>query len=207
MLMHVTYTSDVPLGELRHLSAELGADFGIEIDETSRFYKGGIPPSWIRIFADADVWTKFFGAYVALYVAEIVKEAGKDTWKNRKAVVAAAGGALDRIRQYASALANMRSRLAPQTRIEIALPFPDEYDGTILELVADEANVFAFQLAVFVNYLPAINELIRKEGLSSATVATGIQLSLLADLSLTARWQDASLSWQTRTLTLDIDQT
>ena len=60
----------------------------------------------------------------------------------------------------------------------------------------------AVQLAVFVHYLPALVALIRKEGLTRGTVATGIQLFMLPDLSLKVSWQDGSLKWQTRVLTI-----
>lgn len=201
--MRVTWTKDLPLDNLRNLSTELGIDFEIEIDETPRIYKGGtVIPSWVRFFAEADWWIKGLGAYAAIYVATIVQEAAKDTWKNRSKIISAAAGAGDRVKQFAAALASLRKRLAPKTHIEIALPFPDDYDGTILEVVGSDVDELAVQLAVFVHYLPALVALIRKEGLTRGTVATGIQLFMLPDLSLKVSWQDASLKRQTRVLTI-----
>jgi hypothetical protein len=60
----------------------------------------------------------------------------------------------------------------------------------------------AVQIAAFVHHLPALQALIRDEGLTRSTIATGIQLELQPDLSLKASWQDGSLKWQTRMLTL-----
>lgn len=201
--MRVKWTKDASLEDLRKLGTDLGSDFEIEIDETPRVYKGGtVLPSWVRFLAEADWWITLLGSYAALYVAKIVEEAAKDTWKNRSKIISAAAGTRDRVRQFAVALASLRKRLAPETRIEIALPFPDDYDGTILEAVGTDVDELAVQLAVFVHYLPALVALIRKEGLTRGTVATGIQLFMLPDLSLKVSWQDGSLKWQTRVLTI-----
>jgi hypothetical protein len=199
--MRVTWTKDVSLEELRNLDTELGAEFEIQIDATPRMYKGGtVLPSWVRFYAENDWWINGLGAYAAIYVAEIVREAAKDTWRNRSKIVSAAVVAGGRVRQLAVALASLRKRLAPETSIEIALPFPDDYDGTILELIGTDVDELAVECAVFVHYLPALMNLIHKEGLSRGSVATGIQLAMLDDLSLEVSWQDGSLKKQTRVL-------
>jgi hypothetical protein len=200
--MRVTWTKDVSLEDLRKLGAELGSDFAMEIDGMPRSYKSAAPPSWVRFYAENDWWIKGLGAYAAIYVAELVREAAKDTWKNRRKIVSAAVVAGGRVRQLAVALASLRKRLAPDTRIEIALPFPDDFDGTILELVGTDADELAVECAVFVHYLPALMNLIREEGLSRGSVATGIQLVMLDDLSLEVSWQDGSLQKRTRVLTI-----
>lgn len=112
-------------------------------------------------------------------------------------VTAAAG---NRVKQFAIALASLRNVLASKTVIEIGLPFPDDYDGACLEIVGTDVDELAVQLAVFAHYLPTLVGLIRKEGLSRGTVATGIQLVMLPDLSLEVSWQDGSLKKQTRVL-------
>jgi hypothetical protein len=200
--MRIKWTRDIAVEDLRELSTELGSDFGVAIEEMPRIYKGGVPPSWIRLYADADWWIKGLGAYAALYVAEIVKEAAKDTWRNRGKIAAAAVSTGGRVRQLAVALAKLRHRFRPETSIEIGLPFPDDYDGTLLEITGDDADELAAQCAVFVHYLPALLKLIREEGLGRATIATGIQLAVRPDLSLEVSWQDGSLARQVRVLTL-----
>jgi hypothetical protein len=201
--MRVTWTKDVSLENLRKLSTELGSDFEIEIDEMPRSYKSAVPPSWVRFYAENNWWIKGLGAYAAIYVAEIVREAAKDTWKNRSKIVSAAVVAGGRVRQLAVALASLRKRLAPETGIEIALPFPDDYEGTILQLIGTDVDELAVECAVFVHYLPALMNLIRKEALSRGSVATGIQLVMLDDLSLEVSWLDGSLKKQTQVLTLE----
>jgi len=200
--MRVKSTNDISLEDLRKLGTELGPDFEIVVDESQRFYKSGDAPSWVRFFADADWWIKLLAAYAGLYIAEIVKEAGKDTWKNRSRILSAGIAAGDRVKQFAVALGHLRNRLAQKTRIEIGLPFPDDYDGTSLELVGTSVDELAVQVAVFLHHLPALLDLMRSEGLSRSTVATGLQLLLLPDLSLEVSWQDSSLKKQTRVVRL-----
>jgi hypothetical protein len=203
--MRVKWTKDVSLTDLLNLRDELGKEFDLQIDETPRLYKGGVPPSWVRFLAEADWYIKVLGGYAALYVAEIVKEAAKETWKSRSKIISGAVGAGNRIKQFAIALANFRNHTAPETLLEIVVPFPDDYDGTILDIAGNDVDELAVQIAAFVHHLPALQALIRDEGLTRTTIATGIQLELLPDLSLKASWQDGSLKWQTRLLTFPDD--
>lgn len=200
--MRVKSTEDISLENLRKLGTELGPDFEMVVDESQRFYKSGDAPSWIRFFADADWWIKLLAAYAGLYVAEIVKEAGKDAWKNRSRILPAVIAAGDRVKQFAVALGHLRNRLPQKTRIEIGLPFPDDYDGTSLELFGTSVDELAVQVALFLHHLPALLDLMRSEGLSRSTVATGLQLLLLPDLSLEVSWQGNSLKKQIRLLRL-----
>lgn len=84
--MRAYSTSDIPLENLQRFSAELRPDFDIQVDERQMFCKGGVPPSWVVFFTNADWLIKLLGLCAGLNVAEIVKEAGKDTWKNRKKI-------------------------------------------------------------------------------------------------------------------------
>ena len=155
------------------------------------------------LFANAEWWVKALGAYAAIYVAEIVKEAAKQTWKDRAKIGAGVAQAGDRIRQLAVALSELRTRLPLITRLDIGLDVPNDYDGTRLELVGSDAEELAVQLALFVNHLPAIANLIRDEKLTKSRVATGIQLVILPDASLEIWWQDGgSLKKETRILPL-----
>lgn len=133
-----------------------------------------------------------FAAYVGLYLAEIVKEAGKETWKDRAKIGTAVAKAGNRIKEFAGTLSRFRKRLPASTCIYIGLDVPNDYDGTRLELVGTDAEELAAQLALYINHLPAVVDLIRDEGLNRGSVATGIQLVILPDASLEIWWQDAS---------------
>ena len=125
-----------------------------------------------------------------LYLAEIVKEAGKDTWKNRAKIWSATVTAVHRVNQFATALGRLRSRLRSKTRIEVGLPVPNGNDGTRLELEGSDVDELALQLALFVHHLPTLLDLMRKEKFDRSSVASGIQLKLLSDASLQVSWQD-----------------
>jgi hypothetical protein len=198
--MQVKSTSDISLEDVRQLATELGADFELEVEDHQIVYKSHDAPSWVRLFANADWWIKLLAAYASLYFAEIAKEAGKETWKNRGKIASAAFAAGDRIKQFAVGLGHLRSRLPRKTRLEIALPFPDDYDGTILELTGSTVDELSPQVALFVHHLPTLLDLMRSEGLGRGSIATGIHLTILSDLSLHVAWQDGSLKKQTRVL-------
>lgn len=202
--MRAQSTADVSLEDLRKLVAELGPDFRIEVDENQIFFRSVSAPSWVAFFAEADWWVTLLKLYAGLYVAEIVKEAGKETWKNRGKIVSAAVVGANRVKDLGIALGKLRSRLSSKTRIAVGLPVPNDYDGTRLELLGAEADELAVELAIFVHYLPALTDLIREERLNGQTVAAGIRLVLLPDASLEVSWQDGdSLERETRVLKLE----
>jgi len=197
--MRACSTADVPLDAFEELR-DLDADFELEIDDQQIALKGGIPPSWVAFFGEASWFVQTLGVYAAIYVGEIVKEAGKETWKNRRVIVSAAG---NRIKQFSDAVVHLRRRLRADTRIEIGLPAPDDYDGTRLELVGTDAENLALQIALFVHHLPGLLKLIDEEHLTKGKVAAGIHLQILDDASLEVWWQDsASLKRQVRVLLL-----
>ncbi len=199
--MNVQSTDDISIETLKAVCAELGTDFHLEVDESQIFLRSADPPSWVTFLAEADWWVKAMAAYAALYIAEIVKEAGKDTWKNRAKIWSAAITAANLIGRFGIALANLRKRLPSRTRIKIALPVPDDYFCTSIELIGTDANDLAIQVALFVHHLPALFELMRDQTLNSRTVAGGISLTLLPDASMHVRWQDNdTLQEQTRTI-------
>jgi len=202
--VRVLSTADVSLEDLQNLAVELGPDFQIQVDEHQIFFRSVTAPSWVAFFADASWWLTLLKLYAGLYVAEMVKEAGKETWKNRGKIVSAAFAGANRVKDLGTALGKLRSRLSSKTRIVIGLPVPDDYDGTRLEVLGTEADELAIELAIFVHYLPALTDLIREERLNSQSVAAGIRLLLLPDASIEVSWQDGdSLKKETRVLKLE----
>ena len=189
--MKVLSTQDVSLPTLSDFKDDLHPHFDIEVDESQYFFKSAQPPSWIACFADASWWLRVFGAYAALYIAEIVKEAGKATWKDR-AVVAAAiqSGAESALRAFAGALCKLRVKITPRTRLIVGVPVPDEAFGARLLLDDTDQDLLEIQLALFFHHLPKFAELIRSQQLQTKAFG-GIQLRLLPDGSLEARWLDS----------------
>ena len=108
--MRARSTSDISLTTLQAVSAELSGDFQLEVDESQIFLRSAEPPSWVTFIAEADWWVNAMAAYAALYIAEIVKEAGKDSWKNRAKVVSVAIAGVNLIKRFASSLGNLKKR-------------------------------------------------------------------------------------------------
>lgn len=199
--MRAQSTADISLEILRAVGEELGTDFHLEIDERQIFLKSAEPPSWVTFIAEADWWVKAMAAYAALYIAEIVKEAAKDTWRNRVKVISSTVAAANVIKRFGAALGNLRKRLPSRTRLEVALPIPNDYFCTRVELLGTDPDDLAVQTALFVHHLPALAALMQDEQLDSRNVAAGISLKLLPDGSLYVRWQDNDkLREHTRTI-------
>ncbi len=198
--MKVQSTSDVSLEMLYELRTELSPDLELAVDERQIHLKSVESPSWITFLAEADWWVKIFAVYSALYVAELVKEAAKDTWKNRGRALSAVTATASEIKKLASGIARLRQRLSPKTRIRIALPIPSDYFSTSLELVGSEADELALHIALFVYHLPALMALIESEGLGKGRLLGAVQLKLLQNASLEVSWIDAQSTSRRRTV-------
>ena len=147
-------------------------------------------PSWVTFLAEASWWAKLLGAYAALYVAEIVKEAAKDTWRNRAKALSAAKTAGNRLRDFADAVADMRRRVGVPTTLGIGLPVPNEFFSTRLALEGTDSDELLAQLALFIHHLPALSRFISEHGLTDGRAATGVFLRLRDDSALLISWHD-----------------
>lgn len=67
-----------------------------------------------------------FSAAAALYVAEIVKEAAKESWKNRAKVVALVVGATNKVKSFAANIVRLKRKLPERTEVVLALPIPND---------------------------------------------------------------------------------
>lgn len=187
--MKVVSTTDVSLEVLSDLKAELGPEFDLDI-ETRVGLHSAEPPSWVSFIAESQWWVQALAAYAAVYVAEIVKEAGKDTWRNRGKGYAVLGSSTDKLKRFARAIARALSRLRPQTRAIVGLPVPDDIYTTQLYLSSADENELAVELAMFVHHLPLLIKVMENEGITAGRVSGWVGLTLLADGSLEVSWFD-----------------
>ena len=188
--MKVISTSDVPLSALRSLADELGEEFELEVDESQVFLRSTDPPSWVTFLAEASWWNKLLGAYAALYVAELVKEAAKETWRSRGKALVAAKSAGHQLRRLAASVAELRSRLSGPTTLGLGLPVPDELFSTRLTLDGTDPDELAIQIALFIHHLPALSQLISTHALADGNAGTGVFLRLRDDGALLVSWHD-----------------
>jgi hypothetical protein len=189
--MKVVLTSDVSLPELRHFSNELRTELQVEVEDSQIFLRSAEPPSWVALLANADWWVKGLAAYAALFVAELVKEGAKETWRQRGKALAAATLVGGQLRRLGGAIAALRGRLSARTTIGIGLPVPNDYFTTRLALEGDEPDLLCAQLALFVHHLPALKQLLATHGIAEGGAATGVFLSLQDDGSLLVSWHEA----------------
>jgi hypothetical protein len=188
--MRIISTSDVPLENLREFAGDLSPEFDVHVDASQVFLRTAEPPSWVALLAEANWWVKLLAGYAALYVAELVKEAAKDTWRHRGKAVAVAAVAGGQLRRLASSIAALRRRLAPRTTVGIGLPVPNEFFSTRLALDGEDPDALVAQLALFIHHIPALAELITRHELAEGRAATGVFLALRDDGSLLVSWHD-----------------
>jgi hypothetical protein len=201
--MKIVSTSDVPLDELRRFAAGLGPDFESEVDPSQISLRSVDPPSWVNLLADSGWWTALLGASAALYVAELIKEAAKETWRNRGKAIVAAKASGNRLRELAVAIAAWRSQRSALTTLGIGFPVPSEFFSTKLALEGSDPDELAVQLALFIHHLPAVAQLIAEQGLADGSAATGVFLQLREDGALLVSWHDRyTLQVHERTLEL-----
>lgn len=186
--MRVHSTRDIPLELLHEFSSNLQPDIEVEVDESQTVLLSADPPSWITFFAQADWWIKTLAACGALYVAEIMKEAGKATWKGLMNLASAQKN--NELNRLETELETLKAQLQKNTKLIIGLPIPNDYFGTRLELHGASSGKLVSQIAMFIYHLPELCKLIDSEGLTEDTVATGIFLKLGADGELKVSWHD-----------------
>lgn len=197
-------SSGIPHNLVEELTAELRPEIEAEIDTDTFAYRSTDAPSWISFLATADWWVQALATYAALYVAEIVKEAGKDTWKNRAKAVTAVRSVGNAIRKLASSIAHVRSKLEPGSSVTVGIPVPDWVYTTDLKLSTEDEDELAVELALFVHHLPKLGALIESEGLHQGAAVGWINLRILPDGSLEVQWMDKqSLDDCRRVLPLD----
>ncbi len=186
--MRALSTADVPLERLREFGEDLGPEFEFEIEEGRVVLLSVEPPSWIHLIADSSWWVSLFSAAAALYVAEIVKEAAKESWKNRAKVVAVVAGTANKVRLFAEKIVHLKQKLPERTEVVLALPVPNDYFGVRLALTTQAPDLLAVQIALFVTHMPALVEVIRNEKLDGSRVANGLFLELLENGDLKVVW-------------------
>ena len=188
--MQILATEDISDELLQTLCSGLQNDFGEVTDDGRYSFKSTDAPSWIRLVAEADFWMQMLAAGGALYVAEIVKEAAKESWKSRAKIVASAVKTGGEIKKLALAIASFKRAAREETQVVIALPQPHEYFGTQLHLTAVDPDILELELALFAHYLPAVTALIKTNEENGRGAATGYFLALVEDGSLNVFWFD-----------------
>jgi hypothetical protein len=201
MKLRATSTADIRLQALCEFRSDLSADLDIEVDESQIYLRSAEPPSWIQFLAEAPWWVQGFGAYSALYVAELTKEAAKTTWAERASIARRTVAATQKLGRFAHRLAQLRTALPKHSQLVIGLPVPDDHFGARFELLGIDEDVLAAEVAVFASFVPALEALVRTERLDQGRAIGAINLLVTEELFLKVAWMDReTLSFQERLL-------
>lgn len=195
--MLISATQDVPEEQLSALADDLSALGSVYVDGNRTFYKSAEPPSWVALFEQTSAWVLLLGPAAAVFLNELLKEAAKDTWRNKDRIARAmARPVAQPLRIAAAAIASFRSTIAPRTDVDIGIPLPDDHFGTRLRLEGTDADSIALDVALFVHQCGAIQALLEDAERSGAGVIGQISLRLLTDGSLQVEWLSRDLEQQ-----------
>lgn len=202
--MRVIATGDIDRKRLETFVSDLEGALDVQLDGRTKMFKSLEPPSFIDFFATAPWWVQGLGALAAAYVAGLAEEAGKQTWKERARLVRAVVDANNKIARLARALNKLRSGGRSDTKLGLALPVPDDYFGTRVELLGKDDDVIAAEIALFVHHLPKLEQLIEAEGLKAGRATGPVILMIEDDASMRVHWMDRkSLDVQERRLSFE----
>jgi hypothetical protein len=188
--MNILSTADVPLIALKELASLLPTRWKAEVDEAQMFFKSMEVPSWVSVVAHAPWWAQFLAASASLYVSGLISEAGKDTWKNRGKIAAAARRVPSAVAELANFITSARASGSSKTFVTLGIPFADQYNTASLKLDYASPEVLEFSIALFVHHLPALQALLQSEGLIESPPVGGMQLEFGDDCSMLITWMD-----------------
>jgi hypothetical protein len=186
--MQIVSTEDVAASVLAELRTDLQAELHVSAEDSRFFMRSLDAPSWVRLVAELSWWQQALAAAAALYVAELLKEAAKDTWKSRAKLVAAAVAAGGAIKSFVTVVRTFKAKLSARTDVIFGLPEPDEYFGVHFQLPFDDPATTELAMALFVHYQPAVSRLISEHQAFGVRAATGYFLEIQSDASLRVWW-------------------
>jgi hypothetical protein len=161
--------------------------------------------AFVTFLAQCEWWVQLCAAYAALYFAEIAKEAGKETWKNRdKVLESLKSGGPTGVKKLAACIAKLRERMPKRTRINIGIPVPDDRFPSTFELVGVAPEDLEVEIVVFAMHQQAVSSLVESEGLVQERLLGALRFEIFDDGSLQVSWTDSNTMERiTKILALD----
>jgi hypothetical protein len=201
--MKVISTEGVPFDVLDDLIPDLAPDIDLEVDRSQHCFRSFDPPSWVVFLAQCEWWVQLLSGAGALFGAELVKEAAKDTYKHRdKIVEILRSGGSAALGKLAAGLVKLRDRLPGRTKINIGIPVPNEGFPSTIEVIGVTLEDIELQIKIFAIHQPALSSLIQSEGLEQGKLCGCLRFEVLDDGSLRVSWRDADMNAMTRVLPL-----
>jgi hypothetical protein len=200
--MRVSATADIPAPLLAALVADLEPLGSVRVDGRRFYFKSIDPPSWVALLELPSTWIQILGPSAAIFLGELLKEAAKDTWRNKAAIARALALPVSApLRAAAIALARFRGSAQARTSVDVGFPVPDEHFGTRLRLEGREPDTIALELALFVRQSGAIERILREAEESGDAPIGQVILRLQRDGAVEIIWAGGeSLEEQVRRL-------
>ena len=190
--MKITSTQDVSLPSLQAAAdSSLPASWKVDVDDSQVFLRAYEAPSWVSIAASAPWWVQMLGTAASVYIAGILSEAGKDTWKNRgrlAAFVKQANSAVVHIATFA-----IQTRIAGNERtfVRLEVPLENGFDSVGLKLEYQTQDELEFEIALFVHYAPQIESLLQQTRVQGNRTVGGVNAEFgKNDYSMLLTWLD-----------------
>jgi hypothetical protein len=197
--MQLSATGDVPQSIIETLAKDLCGLTEVEVDRDRMFYKSATSPSWVALLQPLPTWAALLGPCAAVLLTEVLKEAGKDLYRNKAAI----GRALTKpvvapLRIVAEAIARFR-RSGGRTRIEVGAPVPDDHFGTRLRVEGQDVDSIALELALFVRQCGAIEALLAARDSRAGSIGD-VSLTLAPDGAVQVQWMNRGAEIHRETL-------
>lgn len=187
--IEILATDDIPGSLLKEFIESLNEDEHLAEERSRLALFSGEPPSFVNLLIDAEWWIKAFGFYAAIFLGAIVKEAGKDAWRNKREIPATIGKYGNKFISLIEKIQDLREKLQKKTLCNIIIrltTYPD-YLGTQINLSFASTEEGTLCLAIFTKHVPVLLDFIRDNDIVSRA-ATGIHLRINEDYSISVKW-------------------
>lgn len=193
--LRIESSSQVQLGRLRELAAELPGDWNLEVDDAQFFMKSGAASPWITILGSAPTWVQILGTGAGLVIGGGLAAMGKHAYENidklPKAVANAAEQSTWAITKFAIFISQAAKKAASESAVvSLAVPIGDS--GIKANLVIDAFALHEIELlvALFVHHIPGMLKVVEERGIKGDGRTGDVTLMIDSEYSLLMSWFD-----------------
>jgi hypothetical protein len=188
--MVLVATEHVPEGPLVAFRELVAAQFHVELETVRVHLRSNDAPSWVQVLADSPWWQLAFGTAAAQYVAELIKEAARETWTARASAIGALVDATNHLRRFVAQVTKLQRELPAETRVSLGLSDPEGFAEVSFALSLDETHRCELSVALVVHHMRELMGLIQSHHAKDIHPPTGYSAQLDPDGSLRVRWHN-----------------
>lgn len=179
----------VSLSILEAVQSSMAPDVLLAIGNERESHRADPGYEWISFVASSEWWRAAFATYAAVYVAEIVKEAAKGTWRSRARVAGLATRLGSNLIRLARLLVGAVGQAPANTKLRLRATQGDDYIF-VLESDARSENELTAEILLLTYFLPQVSQWITSTFEGQRPSAFAIRLTPEAGIAI--RWFDAS---------------